>query len=165
MLAWCCWLMLVWMVLMSVAACRLTNRRPPRKLHFLITTAGSSPRELFIRRWRQAFNLEPPNGKEWAPRRVRDTISHGQVRRGFACLCLTPPPFLSLVFAWPQFTPFNAQLTSPFSGFQCLSFWLSAFFSGKSIGSPFCAFAAILSFPPFCPAHNICMLLLAATPH
>lgn len=66
MLAWQCWLTLVWMVLMSVAACRLTNRRPRRKLHFLITTAGWGPGELFIRRWRQAFNLEQPNGNEWA---------------------------------------------------------------------------------------------------
>jgi len=95
MFAWRCWLTLVWMVLMTVAACRLTNGRPWRKLHSFIATVSWSSGELFIRHWRQAFNLESPNGNEWALQRMLDTISHTQVREGFACLTLTsrsPPP-------------------------------------------------------------------------
>ncbi len=154
MLAWQCWLTLVWMVLMSVAACRLTNGRPRRKLHFLIARARRSPRELFIRHWRQAFNLEPPNGNEWALQRMLDTISHAQVRGGFACLSLTScslPPFSFFCFwlllpshLW-QFTPFNSHYLS-FSGLPSI---ICVFFSG----SLFCVFP--LSFSPSRPTLTI----------
>lgn len=42
MLGWQCWLTLVRMVLMSVAACWLTNGRLQRKLHFLIANIAEA---------------------------------------------------------------------------------------------------------------------------
>ena len=176
MLGWQCWLTLVWMVLMSVAACRLTNGRPRRKLHFLIASACRSPREPFIRHWWQAFNLEPPNGNGWALQRMLDTISHAQVRRGSACLSLTScsPPLLF------HSSPFGCCLHPIFGNSHLLTHTISlplliSLFSGLRTPFPFyylrfphwrsvlCLLTIFLSLPS-CSC-NICMLLPSATPH